>query len=68
MQALATELAVTVLAPLFFGSVALIHGLRAEGARHDIGRSVLIAGGIWSAIALGTALLVTLLVGPLSGW
>jgi hypothetical protein len=65
MQALAAELAVTVLAPLFFGSVALIHGLRR--GRHDIGRSVLIAGGIWSGLALGAALLVTLLVSPLPG-
>ena len=67
MQALAAALAVTVLAPLFFGSVAVIHGLRAEGARHGVGRSVLIAGGIWSGIALGMVLLVTLLVGPLPG-
>jgi hypothetical protein len=60
MPTVATELAMTVLGPLFFGSVALIHGLR--GGPRDVGRSVLIAGGIWSGIALGTALLVTLLV------
>jgi hypothetical protein len=64
MAIVAAELAVTVLAPLFFGSVGLIHELR--GGRHDIGRSVLIAGGIWSGIALATVLLVTLLVSPLS--
>jgi hypothetical protein len=63
MQLVAAELAVAVLAPLFFGSVAVIHELR--GGRHDVGRSVLIAGGIWSGLVLGTVVLVMLLVSPL---
>jgi len=59
MEIPAAELAMTVLAPLVFGSVALIHELR--GAPRDIRSSVLIAGGIWSGIALGTVGLVLLL-------
>ena len=63
METIATGLTLTVLAPLFFGSVALIHGLR--GGRHDVGRSVLIAAVIWSFLVLGTVFLMTLLVIPL---
>jgi hypothetical protein len=62
MQLVAAELALAVLGPLFFGTVALIHGLR--DGRHDVGRSVLIAGGIWSGIALGTVALVMLIALP----
>lgn len=62
MDLVAAGLAVTV-APLFVGSVAVIHDLRR--ARHDIRTSVLIAGGIWMGIVVGTKLLVTLLVSPI---
>jgi hypothetical protein len=63
MEAVATGLTITVLAPLFFGSVALIHELR--GRRQDVGRSILIAAVIWSFLVLGTVFLVTLLVIPM---
>lgn len=58
MDVVAAEMVATALAPLVFGSVALIHQLR--GRPRDVGRSVLIAAGIWSGIGLGIA---TLLVG-----
>ncbi len=61
MQLVAAELA--VLGPLFFGSVAVLHEL--QGGRHGVGRSVLIAGVIWSGLVLGTVVLVMLLVSPL---
>lgn len=63
MEIVAAELAVTALASLAFGSVALIHGLR--GVRSDIRTSLLIAGGIWTGIAMCTKLLVPLLVSPI---
>jgi hypothetical protein len=62
MDLVAAGLAVTV-GPLFVGSVAVIHDLRRT--RHDIRTSVLIAGGIWMGIVVGTKLLVTLLVSPI---
>jgi hypothetical protein len=60
MEIVAAELAVTALASLAFGSVALIHGLR--GVRNDIRTSLLIAGGVWAGIAMCTKLLLPLLV------
>lgn len=60
MHIVAAELAVTALAALAFGSVALIHGMR--GTRSDIRTSLLIAGGIWTCIAMGTQFVVPLLV------
>lgn len=59
MDLVAAGLAVTV-APLFIGSVAVIHDLRR--ARHDVRTSVLIAGGIWIGIAMWTTLITALLV------
>jgi hypothetical protein len=62
MDLVAAGLAVTV-APLFIGSVAVIHDL--QRARRDIRTSVLIVGGIWAGIVLGTKLLAPLLVSPI---
>ena len=59
MDLVAAELAVTI-APLFIGSVAVIHDLRR--ARHDFRTSILIAGGIWIGIAMWTTGIAALLV------
>ena len=55
MSIVAAGLAVTVLVPLFLGSVSVIHGLR--GAKRDVGRSVLLAATIWVGIWLGVILM-----------
>lgn len=55
----ALELAVTVLVPLFVGTVSVIHGLR--GAKPNVGRSVLTAAGIWAGIGIGTVAIITYL-------
>jgi hypothetical protein len=63
MAIVAAGLLATVLAPLAFGSVALIHELR--GARHDVRTSILMAAGIWAGVVVGTRVLMTLLVSPI---
>lgn len=63
MEVVAAEIAVTALASLAFGSVALIHALR--GTRSDVRTSLLIAGGIWSGIAVWKVLVAPLLVSPI---
>lgn len=60
MDLVAAEIAVTALASLAFGSVALIHALR--GTRSDVRTSLLIAGAIWSGIAVWTMLVAPHLV------